>query len=79
MALSAIPFLEMSIHSAEGEFLVRFLARADKSGVDKAPIVAVVVGNPDTVLGGVALKGLLGVDGFGRGEICCHQIDKLQP
>jgi hypothetical protein len=69
----------MSIHSAEGEFLVQFLARADKSGVGKAPIVAVVVGNPDAMLGGVALEGSLGVDGFGRGEICCYQIDELQP
>ncbi len=58
---------------------MRFLARADKSGVDEAPIVAVVVGDPDAMLGGIALKGLLGIDGFGRGEICCHQIDKLQP
>ncbi len=71
--------LEMSIHSAEGEFLVRFLARADKSGVGEAPIVTVVVGNPDAVLGGVALEGSLGVDSFGRGEICFHQIDELQP
>ncbi len=71
--------LEMSIHSAEGEFLVRFLARVDKSGVGKAPIVAVVVGDPDAVLGGVALEGSLGVNGFGRGEICCHQIEELQP
>jgi hypothetical protein len=69
----------MSIHSAEGEFLERFLARADTSSVGEVPIVAVVVGDPDAVLGGVALKGLLGVNGFGRGEICCHQIDKLQP
>ncbi len=59
--------------------MVQFLARADKSGVGKAPIVAVVVGNPDAMLGGVALEGSLGVDGFGRGEICCYQIDELQP
>ena len=51
--------LEMSIHSAEGEFLVQFLAQADKSGVGEAPIVAVIVGNPDAVLGSVAPKACL--------------------
>ncbi len=56
--------LEMGIYSAKGEFLSRFLARADKGGVCKAPIIAVVMGDLDAVLGGKMLKRALGVDGL---------------
>jgi hypothetical protein len=56
--------LEMGIYSAKGEFLLRFLARADEGGVCKVPIIAVVLGNLDAVLGGKMLERALGVDGL---------------
>jgi hypothetical protein len=69
----------MGINSAEGEFLAQFFARSNDCGVGEAPVVAVVVGDFYAVLGGELLECALGINGLGRGEIRCHQINVLQP
>ena len=68
----------MGIDTTKGECLARLFARAHEGGVGKAPIVAVVVCNLHSVLGGIALERMLGINGFGRSQVCCHQIHKLQ-
>jgi hypothetical protein len=66
------PILEMRIDSAEGEFLLRLLARANKSSVRKSSVVAMVVSNFHTVLSGELFECTLGINGLGRGEIRDH-------
>jgi hypothetical protein len=68
----------MGIYSAKGEFLSRFLAPADEGGVCKAPIIAVVMGDLDAVLGGETLERALGIDGLRWCRIQCHQVDILK-
>ncbi len=70
--------LEMSIHPAEGEFLLLCLTHLTEHSVRKATIVALVVQYADGVLGGKAFEGALRINGFARGEVACHEIDKLE-
>ncbi len=56
--------LEIGIYSAKGEFLSRFLTRADEGGVCEMPIIAVVMGDLVAVLRGETLERVLGVDGL---------------
>ena len=56
--------LEMGIHAAEGELLSRIMAGLPEGIVGEAPIVAVVVLDPNTMLGSEGLKGVFGGDGF---------------
>ncbi len=53
-------FLEVSIHTTEGELLVLLVAGLFENVVCETTIVAVVVLNFYAVLGGKGLKGLFG-------------------
>ena len=70
--------LEVSVDSAKGELLSLRFACLTKEAVREAPIVAVVVGDADPVLGGKAFEGVLRVDGFLASQIARHQINKLE-
>ncbi len=59
------PILEMRIDSAEGEFLPRLLARANKSSVGESSIVAMLVSNFHTVLSSKLFERMLGINGLG--------------
>jgi hypothetical protein len=56
--------LEMGIHAAEGELLSRVVAGLPECIVGEAPIVAVVVVDPNAMLGSEGLEGAFGGDGF---------------
>ena len=58
--------LEMGIHAAEGELLSRIMAGLPEGIVGEAPIVAVVVLDPNAMLGSEGLEGAFGGDGFDR-------------
>ena len=50
------PILEMGIHAAKGEFLLLLLAVEAKKIVRETPIIAMIVGDADAVLGGEAFR-----------------------
>ncbi len=60
------PVLEMGIHAAEGELLLRFVAGLFEGVFLEAAIVAMVVEYPHTVLGGKCRKGSFGSKSFRR-------------
>ncbi len=70
--------LEVGIDPTEGELLSFGAAAVLEGIVCKTAIVAVVVEDADAMLLGKVLKGLLGIHGFLRGELC-HQMDVLEP
>ncbi len=56
--------LEVGVYATEGELLARILARLLERIVGESTIVAVIILNFYTVLGGKGLKGVFGGDGF---------------
>jgi hypothetical protein len=56
--------LEVGVHAAEGELLVRVMACLFEGVVGESPIVAVVVVDFDAMFGSKGLKGAFGSDGF---------------
>ncbi len=71
--------LEVGIYPAEGEFLALSLAGLVEHAVCKATVVAVVMLDSYAVFGGKLLECLFCIDGLGRFEISCQQVDKLEP
>jgi hypothetical protein len=71
------PVLEMAIHATEGELLSRFVAGLFEGVVLEAPIVAVVVEYPHTVLDGKCLESAFGSESFRR-CIVDLKVDKVQ-
>ncbi len=76
--LLGVAILEMSIHPAEGEFLLLCLTCLAEHSVRKAAIVAMVVQYADAVLGSEVFEDALCIDDFAQGEVACHEIDKLE-
>jgi hypothetical protein len=70
--------LEVGVYPAEGEFLALSLAGLAEHAVCEAAVVAVVVLDSYAMFGGKSLECSFCVDGLGRGEITCHQVDKLE-
>jgi hypothetical protein len=70
--------LKMGIDPTEGELLALSLASFAKHAVRKATVVAVVVLDVHSVLGGKTFKGALCIDGLGQGKIARHKVDKLE-
>jgi hypothetical protein len=56
--------LEMGIHAAEGELLLRVVASLLESVVLKTPVVAVVVEDLHAVFSGECFEGAFGGDGL---------------
>jgi hypothetical protein len=57
-------FLEVSIYATEGELLARVVARLLECIVGESTVVAVIMLNFYTVLGGKSLKGVFGGNSF---------------
>jgi hypothetical protein len=60
----AMPFLEVSVYATEGELLVLLVACLLECIVGKPTVVAVVMLNFYTMLGGQGLEGTFGSNGF---------------
>ncbi len=46
--------------------------------VHKAPIIAMIMGDADAMLGGEALECVLRLEGLVGREVACHEVDKLK-
>ncbi len=57
--------LKIGIYATEGDLLARFVARLLERIVEELTVVAVIMLNFYTMLGGKGLKGTFGGDGFG--------------
>ena len=58
--------LEVGVYATEGKLLACIVACLPESIVGEAPIVAVVVLDPNAMLGSEGLEGAFGGDGFNR-------------
>ena len=69
--------LEVGVHATEGKLLARVVARLLEGIVREAPIVTVVVLDPNAVLGSEGLEGVFGSDGLDR-RVINLRVDILQ-
>jgi hypothetical protein len=70
--------LEVGIGPTEGKLLLLCLTCRAKFVVRKAAIVAMVVLDSHTVLGGKTFESAFGIKGLQGGKNACRQIDKSE-
>ncbi len=68
----------MGIYAAKGEFLLLLFAVEAKEIVREAPVVAMVVGDADAMLGGEALEGSLLLECLVGRQVAHHEVDELE-
>ncbi len=74
----AMPFLEVGVYATEGKLLACVVACLLEGIVREVPIVAVVVLDPNAMLGSEGLEGAFGGDGFDRRVIDLGGVDVSQ-